>query len=73
MGSTQGGKDDGGASGGPGKQKAKQTTAAETSDFKQEMEEFKDKISELYQDKVVKLMDAVEERRREEEMENIQI
>ena len=36
-------------------------------DYKAEMEDFKENISEMYYEKAVELMEDVEERRREEE------
>ena len=40
-------------------------------DYKQEMEDFRENINELYYDRAVKLMEEVEERRREDELTQI--
>ena len=37
-------------------------------DYKQEMDEFRENIGELYYERAVKLMEEVEEKRREEAM-----
>ena len=42
-------------------------------DFKAEMEEFRENISEMYYERAVKFMEQVEERRREEERSMITI
>ena len=42
-------------------------------DYKAEMEEFRDNISDMYYERAVKLMEEVEERRREEERSLITI
>ena len=39
-----------------------------SADYKAEMEEFRENIGELYYEKAVKLMEEIEEKRREEEM-----
>lgn len=44
----------------------------EVTDYKQEMEDFKETISEMYYEKAVKLMDDVEETRRMEELNKLQ-
>ena len=54
------------------KQKSKAATD-DPADYKAEMEEFRENIGEMYYEKAVKLMEQVEERRRDEERSMITI
>ena len=48
--------------------KSKAKTGEDVVDYKAEMQEFRETINDLYYEKAVKLMEEVEEKRREDEM-----
>ena len=53
--------------------KSKNRGNDDPTDYKAEMEEFREEISEMYYEKAIKLMEEVEDRRREEEKTMITI
>ena len=68
---TSGDKDDGAATVSSMKQKSR--AVDDPADYKAEMEEFRENITDMYYDRAVRLMEEVEEKRREEEKTTITI